>query len=297
MDLNLSVIIPSYNSSETIESTVRSLMQQRSPELLREVLIVDSSDDGRTPRLLERLASERVKVLRLDKKTIPAIGRNVGAQQATGDVLAFIDSDAYAEEDWLERIAKAVLDGCSVGGGAILIPPSQKGLGIASAQYFIQFSEFMPQGQRRRTRFIPSCNLFCRRELFDAVGGFPEIRACEDVLFGEKVSATQPVFFDPAIKVCHIFRTDKKAFYANQRLLGKYILIYRRDHLKSVWMRGVWPAILWPAIVLLKGLRIVWRTPKNGGFSALGLLLQSSGLFAMGLLYWGMGFVEGRHER
>lgn len=288
---SVSAIVPSYNSSATIAETLKSLIAQ--PEaLLKEILVVDSSDDGKTPGILRSYASSRVRVIPLEQKTIPSIGRNLGAAQASSEILAFIDSDAYAAADWAERIVGAFADGCRVGGGSISLPEFQTRLPIASAQYFLQFNEFMPSGVRRRVRFAPSCNLFCERALFSSLGGFPKIRAAEDVLFGLEAGKKEVFYFDPSVRVFHIFRTEPRSFLANQRLLGKYILIYRRDKLRSPWMRGPLPLILLPGIACLKGVRILIRSAQGGGFAALGLLLQSFPYFIKGLFSWAAGFGE-----
>jgi hypothetical protein len=88
-DLSVSVVIPSYNSADTIVRTLQSLLSQEqgSPA---EIIVVDSSDDERTPRALEDVRRHamagvtEIRVLRLAHKTMPAIARNTGAAQAHG---------------------------------------------------------------------------------------------------------------------------------------------------------------------------------------------------------------------
>ena len=213
---SISVVIPSYNSHATVSRTLKSLLD--SPKsLLKEVIVVDSSDDAQTPALLDAFRSEKLRVIHLPVKTPPATARNLGARQASGDILAFLDSDAYAAQDWLEKITAAVEQGCRVGGGSLSLPDFQKSKALALAQYFLQFNEFLDVGKRRVKMFVPSCNLFCERSLFDEVGGFPEIRASEDVLFGLAVAKRAKVFFDPAIKIFHIFREDPGAYFGYRR--------------------------------------------------------------------------------
>lgn len=285
----LSVVVPSYNSYKTVEQTITSLLKQ--PEdLVGEVIVVDSSDDGLTSNLLKKIIDKRFQLLRLEKKTIPGVGRNVGAGVAKEEILAFIDSDAYVAEDWAKKVLAAYQAGCRVGGGSLLLPDFQKGKSIAKAQYYLQFNEFMPWGQRRKVMFVPSANLFCEKKLFDQVGGFPDIRASEDVIFCLGVGKEADVFFDPDIRIFHIFREDKSAYINNQKMLGEYILILRRDHNKEPLFQGIWPILLLPFILTVKGLRIVVRVAQRGGLNALTSLAGCFYLFCAGLGAWGQGF-------
>ncbi len=285
----LSVVVPSYNSYLTVEQTIGSLLKQ--PEsLVGEVIVVDSSDDGRTEAVLKTFLDKRFRLIRLEQKTMPGPGRNIGARAAHEDILAFIDSDAYVADDWAERIMDATKAGCRVGGGSLLLPDFQKSKKIAVAQYYLQFNEFLPWGSRRKVMFVPSANLFCEKRLFDKVGGFPDIRASEDVIFCLKAGKESDVFFDPAARIYHIFREDKTAYLNNQKMLGEYILIYRRDYGKEPLFQGVWPLLLLPVIVTVKGLRIVLRVAQRGGLKALGSLMGCFYLFSLGLAAWGQGF-------
>ncbi len=285
----LSVIVPSYNSYKTVEHTVESLLKQ--PEdLVGEIIVVDSSDDGRTDAVLHKFSDKRFRSIRLEKKTMPGAGRNIGAAAANEEILAFIDSDAYVADDWAQKIMDAYKAGCRVGGGSLLLPDFQSSKAIAVAQYYLQFNEFLPWGSRRKVMFVPSANLFCERSLFDKVGGFPDIRASEDVIFCLKAGKESDVFFDPAARIYHIFREDKTAYLNNQKMLGEYILIYRRDYGKEPLFQGIWPLLLLPLIVMVKGLRIVLRVVQRGGCKALGALMGCFYLFALGLGAWGQGF-------
>lgn len=296
MTPSVSVIIPSYNSCRTILQTLDSLALSRE-SLLKEIIVADSSDDGQTRRLLETYPSEKLRLVRLPEKTMPAAARNTGAREASGDILAFIDSDAYAAQDWLENIRKAYEDGHRVGGGSIGLPPFQKRNGLAVAQYFLQFNQHLPLGGRRTDNYVASCNLFCGKELFGLVKGFPEVRAAEDVLFGLKAGKKSPVLFDPSIQVYHIFREDMGAYLANQRMLGKYILVYRRAALGRWIYRGVTPAALCPLFVIYKFLKLSVKVLKTARPGLLLPFFASLPLLLLGLIYWGAGFFNACFEK
>jgi glycosyltransferase involved in cell wall biosynthesis len=262
-------------------------------KVLKEIIIVDSSDDGLTPALLDASSSERVRILHLAKKTIPAVARNLGAAQTSGDILAFIDSDSCAAPDWISRILEAYARGCRAGGGAILLPEFQTEFPVAVVQYFLQSNEYMPVGSCREVLFTPGCNIFCEKELFLKVGGFPEIRAAEDVLFGLAVRKIEKYWFDPSIRVSHIYRTEKASLISTQKLLGRYVLIYRRRYHGGWMYRGMLPIVLLPGFILVKFFRIVGRILFAGDVRVIGRFLTTFPLFVLGLWYWSVGFFQG----
>lgn len=285
----VSVIIPSYNSRATVSQTLKSLLDPPSP-YLKEVIVVDSSDDGRTPALLETARSEKLRVVRLPVKTAPAPARNLGAKQASGDILAFIDSDAWAAADWLESISKADSQGHRMGGGSVSLPPFQKKKMLASAQFFLQFNEHMDIGAGGPKKYVPSCNLFCEKKLFEALGGFPEVRASEDVLFGLKAQKTCPVFFDPGIRIYHIFRENLGAYLQNQLLLGEYIFVYRRAYYRRFIYKRWAAAVLSPAFACFKFVKLTAKILGTQRAGLIGPFLASGPLILLGLAFWWAGF-------
>lgn len=290
MTKKLSVIIPSFNSQKTIGCTLEALGRQTRSDLVSDVIVVDSSNDGATQHLLQSFASGKTRIINAGVRVMPAVGRNLGAREASGDLLAFIDSDAYMRDDWVEKIMGHYANGRLLGGGAILPPPGQFWKFIPMAQYFLQFNEFMDAGASRRVPFLPSCNLFCDRMLFEKTGGFPSLRAAEDVLFCLKAKPAE-VWFIPEAKVHHIFREALLPFLRNQELLGRYVLVYRRLHEKKFYYHGAWPLFLLPAFLMIKlvGItsRVFLQTPRQ-----IPVFILVFPVFLVGLAAWAWGFAR-----
>ncbi len=292
----VSIIIPSYNSSKTIEHTLNSLFLQTKADSIIEIIVVDSSDDKDTKKLLSSYISSKLIQITSGVRIMPAIQRNIGAKSAKGDLLCFIDSDAFAKEDWVEKILEAYEKGHKIGGGSYAIPDFQKKSKIAYAQYFIEFSLFIGYGKERHERIIASCNMFCDRELFLKEGGFPEIRASEDSLFSLKMDKIHPLIYIPQAVVFHIFREGMGHFLSNQYMLGKYIYIFRRQSYDSCYYKGIIPYFLFPAFILFKLIRIILRVILTKKVDNYVYLILSLPLILRGLYSWSAGFINGIKE-
>lgn len=291
--MTLSVIIPAYNSHLTLGASIDALMNQTAYSQIDQIIIVDSSDNKVALDQLESLGKkEKVLIITSGIRVMPAKQRNIGAKHAKSDLLCFLDSDAYPSPDWIEKILNANASGVRAGGGSYRLPPFQEDMVIPRAQYFLEFNEFFDVGKPRRKLMLPSCNLFCERGLFAQVGGFPEIRASEDTLFGLLVNQKETLMFFPDIAIHHIFREQKEHYYNNQALIGMYIFIYRKYIYNSVYYRGILPYFLLPGFVLIKLARILPRIIKSGKMR-MKFFIPTSVQFLAGLFYWTRGFWKG----
>jgi len=288
----VSVIIPSFNSGQTIERAFRAINVQTLKNLISEIIVVDSSSDNNTKEILSRYKSEEIKVIDAGIKVMPAISRNIGASHAKGELLLFLDADTYPASDWLEKILEAYEKGYMVGGGGIALPDFQENSFLARAQYYLQSNEYLPCGKDKIKKFVPACNMFCDRELFNSLGGFPEIRAAEDVLFGLNASKRAQLLFVPEAKVYHIFNENWQRFIKNQKLLGRYIYLYRKQYYNNFMYKGVISIVLFPVIFCIKLLRIMLRIFQAGWHHIYHFIITIP-IFLVGLLSWSIGFIGG----
>ncbi len=292
----VSFIVPSYNSCSTIGATLESIRQQSVWDRVKEVIVVDSSEDGETRPLLNAYAQDpKFRINFLDKKLSPANARNFGFQQSSGDLLCFIDSDTCLAEDWLKEILEACKRNCRAGGGSISLFKFQRKNVLALAQLYLQCNEFLNVGSQRQKLFVPSCNMFCHRTVFEKAGGFPNIRASEDTLFFLQIKDAK-VHFIPSAQSYHIFRQDWKSFVENQCLLGKYVSIYRRRHYSSLLYKGIVPVLLSPVFLAIKFFRMCRRVAKAGSGHVRDFL-RAFPFFCLGFLIWSYGFIAGFLER
>jgi glycosyltransferase involved in cell wall biosynthesis len=87
--MKASVIIPVYNGSRYLATTLESVLAQTYP--LHEIIVIDDGSTDSSPDIL-RSCGDRLRVTRQGNRGVAA-ARNVGLQQVTGDVINFIDQD------------------------------------------------------------------------------------------------------------------------------------------------------------------------------------------------------------
>lgn len=98
----VSVVMPAYNAAETIESSMRSVLDQRHADV--ELLVVDDGSRDGTQAIVERLASQdrRITAIQLPSNGGVSTARNTGIEAATGEYVAFLDSDDRWHPDKLK---------------------------------------------------------------------------------------------------------------------------------------------------------------------------------------------------
>lgn len=99
----VSIITPLYNSSEFLEDTIRSVINQSYQKW--EMIIVDDCSADNSFEIVQQIAKheKRIKLIRLQSNQGAAIARNIAIENAIGDFIAFLDSDDLWEPKKLEK--------------------------------------------------------------------------------------------------------------------------------------------------------------------------------------------------
>ena len=88
----VSIILPNYNSSKTIVSTINSIIQQKYKHW--ELIIIDDCSDRTTKNILSKYKKiKKIKIFYLKKNRGAAYCRNLAIKKSQSDYIAFIDSD------------------------------------------------------------------------------------------------------------------------------------------------------------------------------------------------------------
>ncbi len=173
--MKLSVIIPAYNAQKELPALLDSLANQRCKDL--EVIVVDDCSQDKTCQIA---ASYECISVRLDRNRGPATCRNIGAKRATGDVLAFTDSDCTVEGNWSKRIQEHFLknDIDAVMGRIVLTASTYLGDSISALGFpaggAIGFDKIWKVDPNGFTKTLSTCNCAIRKNAFEKSGRFDE---------------------------------------------------------------------------------------------------------------------------
>lgn len=184
------------------------------------VLVVDHNDT-----LLERArqAFPDVQVVANEEDRGLSGGRNSGVRAATGDILVFLDDDAWAEPDWLERLLAPYEDPAVIGTGGAAVPDwpdDRPGWFPPEFDWVVGCSYTGLPEQPASVRNPIGANMSFRREAFPLAGGFDSSvgrlgtlpLGCEETVFSIRVRQRRPdatVIYVPDAVVHHTVTDDR----------------------------------------------------------------------------------------
>ncbi|MCL4546719.1 MAG: glycosyltransferase [Deltaproteobacteria bacterium] len=158
----------------------------------------------------------------------PAIKRNIGAKIAKGGILAFIDDDAYPQENWLLN-ALAILKDESIAavGGPAITPDEDEFFQKVSGSVFltkisgIDPRKYYPIGKSANVKEWPSVNFIIKKNIFLAIKGFSsDFWPGEDTELCFKITEiAKRIVYDPSTIVYHHRRGN---FIIHLKQIGNY---------------------------------------------------------------------------
>uniref|UniRef100_A0A7V3J9K7 Glycosyltransferase family 2 protein n=1 Tax=candidate division CPR3 bacterium TaxID=2268181 RepID=A0A7V3J9K7_UNCC3 len=87
----VSIIMPAYNRQKYIKWAIESVLTQTHQNW--ELIVVDDCSTDQTPQIVKGYTDLRIRYIRLEKNSGAQVARNEGKKMATGDFIAFLDSD------------------------------------------------------------------------------------------------------------------------------------------------------------------------------------------------------------
>jgi glycosyltransferase involved in cell wall biosynthesis len=225
--MQLSVIICSYNRASYIGEALSALYNQTTALDLFEVIIVDNNSTDETPVVYQKWRAEN-PLGNFTYATEPQQGasyaRNTGAKISKGKWLCFIDDDAIAQKDYVEKVIKHSFDQpFIVGFGGRIIPryvPAEPNWMSYYVSSMVGNFDYAPIHCAFKSGKYPlESNMIVSKEVFEKVGGFnvnlPGVVGTLRIggegkeLFYKIISLGYTIYYDPSMVVEHVVEVKK----------------------------------------------------------------------------------------
>jgi glycosyltransferase involved in cell wall biosynthesis len=206
----ISVIVPVYNGEKFLPGCLAALSSQSYDSY--ELIVVDDCSTDESAAISRKYGA---MVLRMPRQSGPAGARNLGAQEAHGEILFFVDADVVVKPDTLERIGDDFVNHPQISAvfGSYDDEPAEKNF---ISQYKNLFHRFVhQQSSSEAATFWAGCGAI-RRNVFLAVDGFNAKRyprpAIEDIELGYRMcSKGHRILLDKQLQAKHLKRWTLKS--------------------------------------------------------------------------------------
>jgi|RhiMetdeSRZDD1v2_1073273.scaffolds.fasta_scaffold89715_2 GT2 family glycosyltransferase len=214
---HISVVVCSYNGARTIRDCCEGLVRLEYPNF--EVIVVNDGSTDATPEIVSEYDFRLISTANRGLSN----ARNTGWQEAKGEIVAYIDDDAYPDPHWLTYIATAFMRTTHVGIGGPNLPPPGDGA-IADCVANAPGGPVHVLLSDTEAEHIPGCNMAFRKTALQAIGGFdPQFRtAGDDVDVCWRLQQQGwTIGFSPAAMVWHHRRNAVRTYWKQQQGYGK----------------------------------------------------------------------------
>ena len=209
--MQLSLVIPVKNESNSLAALIDSIEKQTfQPD---EIILVDGGSTDETIELAEQFAVKNpgLKIIKVAEAS-PGKGRNLGIGAAENEWIALTDAGIKLDKEWLEKLSKATENSPAadiVYGNFAPVTDSffEKCAAIS----------FVPAANENSIRGRSVASMLLKKNVWKQVGGFPDLRAAEDLIFMEEADKQGfKSVFAPKAKIhwqiCHNFPSTFKKF-------------------------------------------------------------------------------------
>jgi len=256
----ISVVVCTYNGSATIRDTLIGLQLLKYPKF--EVIVVNDGSNDHTAEIVREY--DGIHLISTVNCGLSS-ARNTGMHKAKGEIISYIDDDAYPEEHWLHYLAYAFANSSHAAiGGPSSIPDEDGPIAICVANapggptHVLETDEL--------AEHIPGCNLSVRKQVLLEIGGFDTMyrTAGDDVDVCWRIQeAGYTIGFHPSALVWHHRRNSFKAYWKQQKGYGK----------AEALLEAKWPEkyngfghLAWAGRIYGNGLTLPIKTEKDKVF-------------------------------
>lgn len=248
----ITVVVCTRNRTAQLSNCLSKLLNLAYSKF--EIIVVDNApSDDKTKQLTANLP------LRYVREERPGLdwARNRGIAEATYDIVAFTDDDAYVNNDWLHVINNIFSDEDVMGASGFVSPaeletPAQilfeegyGGMGHGQRSRYILKEKLTEKELLWASNFGIGANMAFRKKVFDDIGvfdtaldvGTPSNGGGDVEMFHRLVAKGHLFKYDPAMSISHYHRREmsalKKQVFNNGRSFGCYLIdCYRKRTVK-----------------------------------------------------------------
>ena len=213
----ISVIVCTYNGALTLRHCLDGLTTLDYPNY--EVIVIN---DGSTDDTAAIARDYPVRLINQSNEGLSA-ARNTGLAASDGEIVAYIDDDAFPHRYWLRYLAAAFARSSHVGIGGPNLPPAGDGF-VAECVAAAPGNPLHVLLSDELAEHIPGCNMAYCKDALVAIGGFdPRFRAAgDDVdICWRLQDRGWTIGFCPTAVVWHHRRNSIRAFWKQQYGYGK----------------------------------------------------------------------------
>jgi glycosyltransferase involved in cell wall biosynthesis len=287
--VDVTVIIPSYRSRETLDACLASVVGQQTRHRY-EVRVVHSGAAEQPIPERTRARFLDVHFCESDLPALPGRVRNRGASAAHSRWLLFLDADCVAPRNWIQTLVDTAerMDADGVGGSVANGTPLRL---AAWMTHIVEFAPWMPHRAIELRSNFPSCNALYRRSAFREVGGFvEELFPAEDSVLNARLARHGArLVFHGGCAVAHVHR---RGFVEALRHQIRHGIAFRhaceQHGLDAGGFERVPGVLLWPAVVWGRSLQFLRELATRSALLAgLGVCLLPLLWVALGAWMWG----------
>jgi GT2 family glycosyltransferase len=164
---SVSVVVCTHNGQRTLDECLARVTELSYPDY--EVIVVN---DGAGAACAEIARRHDVTLIETEHRGL-GHARNMGIGAARGELVAFLDDDAYPDSDWLHYVAALLRANGHAGVGGPNIPPEDDGF-LAECVAAAPGGPIHVLVSDREAEHVPGCNMAFRKDVLQEVGCFDE---------------------------------------------------------------------------------------------------------------------------
>ncbi len=266
--MKYSIIIPVFNRPDEVDELLESLMHQTQKDF--EVIVVEDGSERTCKEEAEKFGRVMDVKYFFKKNSGPGPSRNYGVERASGEYVIILDSDCVLPEGYLAAVDKELADNpCDAFGGPDSahdsFTPVQKAISYSMTSFFTTGG--IRGGKKKLDKFYPrSFNMGVRRDVYNALGGFSNMRFGEDIDFSIRIfKGGYKCRLFPEAWVWHKRRTDFDKFFKQVFNSGIARIHLAKRHPGSMKPVHLLPMVFTVGVICLLVAAIVMRFTCTGG--------------------------------